>query len=163
MSYIKLDRKILNWGWYKDSNTLALWLHLLLSANYKRSEFMGETINAGELATSLGNLSEETGLSLKQVRTCLEKLKKTNEIQTKRCHRFLKISITKWSEYQMESNERAFTGHLQGIDRAFSGQHKKNIKNEKNIYNSIPVYDTSKNIDMDEDEEQEILALMGRA
>ena len=68
MSFIKLDRRIMKWGWYRDTNTLAVWLHLLLSANFKRSEYMGIEVNAGQVVTTLEGLSEETGLSVKQVR-----------------------------------------------------------------------------------------------
>lgn len=28
--FISIDRKIVNWEWYKDSSTKALFLHLLL-------------------------------------------------------------------------------------------------------------------------------------
>ena len=36
------------------------------------------------------------------------------------------------------------------------------IKEEKNIYNSVPIYDPSNNKIMDADEENELLTLMGR-
>ena len=170
MSYIKLDRRIMSWGWYKDNNAKALWLHLLISAYWDDDEYRGETIPAGSFPTSLQELSDQTGMTIKQVRNCLEKLKRTGEIQTDRRRYGIIVRIAKWEEYQ---GERAFKGHLKGNYRAFKGQSLtikeedeeiKNIRTNKYKYlDKLPVYDTSKNTYMDEDEAEELLELMGKA
>ena len=42
MSYIKIDRKILDWEWYRNLNTCRLFFHLLLKANWKDGRFEGK-------------------------------------------------------------------------------------------------------------------------
>ncbi len=37
--YIALHRQMLNWEWYKNTNTKVLFIHLLLKANYKDLSF----------------------------------------------------------------------------------------------------------------------------
>ena len=164
MSFIKLDRRIMKWGWYRDTNTLAVWLHLLLSANFKRSEYMGVDVDAGQVVTTLEGLSEETGLSVKQVRRAIEKLEKTGEIVKKRQSHFTLITILKWAKYQCEGNQM-------GIDRAMTGQSdgqsqqykKLRSKEYKNVYNDhLPVYDTSKNKRLSKEEIDSLLALRNR-
>ena len=80
-NYIKINRSMLEWEWYKDTNTKILFLHMLLKANWKDSSFMGTEVKRGSFVSSTKNLSLETGLSEKQVRTSILHLKKT--IQSK--------------------------------------------------------------------------------
>ena len=47
-TYIKLDRNILNWRWYKDANTFRLFIHLLLKANIRDHDFEHVTIRRGD-------------------------------------------------------------------------------------------------------------------
>jgi hypothetical protein len=99
-TFIKLDRNILQWQWYKDHNTKDVFIHLLLKANIKPHGFMGVTIGRGELATSINSLASETGLSLKNVRTALKHLEATGEVAIKRHSRFSVISILSYDRYQ---------------------------------------------------------------
>ena len=165
--YIKLDRRIMRWGWYDDNNTKALWLHLLLSAYWDEREYHGETIHPGQFPTTYAKLSEQLGMTEKQIRNSLGKLKKTEEVSTERRSKYNIITIVKWADYQ---GERADKGQSKGNQRAIKGQslsineEYKEYKNMKNIYiDKLPVYDTSNNPVMDEDEEEELLTLMGRA
>ena len=103
--WIKLHRGLNGWGWKKDPNTLALWVHLLLNANPKDDYFMGKIIEKGSLATGLNSLSHETGLSISQIRTSLNKLKSTGEIAIKTGQKFSIISIVKWSEFQLDRTQ----------------------------------------------------------
>lgn len=124
-TYIKIDRNIRFWGWYKDPNTLVLWLHLLLTANITDHVFMGVEIHRGELATSLKSLAEQTGLSEKCVRTALKHLKDTGEVAVTRHRHFSVISIPRYDYYQ--DNGQSY-GQSSGIDRALTGQQSKNDK-----------------------------------
>ena len=66
--FIKISRKILEWEWYTDSNTKIVFLHCLLKANWKDKNWKGETIKRGQFVTSLEKISQETNLSVKQVK-----------------------------------------------------------------------------------------------
>lgn len=165
--FIKLDRRIMRWGWYDDNNTKALWLHILLSAYWDEREYHGEIIHPGSFPTTYAKLSEQTGMSEKQLRNCLEKLKKTEEVTTKRAGNFTIISVTKWADYQ---GERADLGQTLGRPWADKGQtlsineEDKKYKNIRNIYiDKLPVYDPTNNTIMNDDEAEELLELMGKA
>lgn len=105
VGHIKLDRKILNWEWYQDANTSRLFIHLLLIANYKNGRWMGNEVLRGQLITGLKELSQQTGLTIMQVRTCFDKLKLTREITVKVTNKFRVVTICKYDIYQSFNNE----------------------------------------------------------
>ena len=78
--YIKLHRQILDWDWYGDINTKIVFIHLLLTVNYKPKRWHGIVIDRGQRVASLADLADETGLTIRQIRTALEHLKTTGEV-----------------------------------------------------------------------------------
>lgn len=100
MAFIKIDRKFKDWKWKKHPNMVAVWMHLLLEANYKDNVWEDTSVPAGSLITSVKKIAEETGLSIQQTRTCLSNLQATNEITIKTTNKYSVITITKWEEYQ---------------------------------------------------------------
>lgn len=103
--HIKLHRALTEWGWYKDLPTCKLWLHVLLRANYKACEWQGIEIPRGAFATSYAALSAESGLTVKQVRTALDKLKSTGEITVKTNRHYTIVTVAKYDEYQSAPDE----------------------------------------------------------
>lgn len=99
-SFIKISRKILSWGWYKETNTKVVFLHLLLMANFGETSYKGMTIKRGQLVTGRKQLSEEVGLSQQQVRTALNHLKSTNEITIKTLPKGSIITVNNYDVYQ---------------------------------------------------------------
>lgn len=105
IGWIKLHRQILEWEWYSDTNTFRLFLHLLLKANFKDQNHKGKLVKKGFLITGREQLSVETGLSVREVRTCLERLKKTNEIAINSNSKGTEIEILNYDKYQQETSE----------------------------------------------------------
>lgn len=103
--FIKLYDKILNWEWYHDINTFRLFIHLLLKANYKDSEFKGQTIHRGQLVTSLPSLAADTSLTIRQVRDSLDKLKMTGEVTNKSFTKYRVITIVRYDDYQASDRQ----------------------------------------------------------
>ena len=101
-TYIKLFHKMLTWGWYGDTNTFRVFMHILLRANYKESEYLGHKIGAGECVFGYNAWSEELGLSVRQLRTAISHLKSTNEIRVRATNRFSVITVVKWEFWQIE-------------------------------------------------------------
>lgn len=58
--FIVIQRKLLDWQWWDNTNGLGLWIHILVDANWKDGWFMGDRIPRGSFATSIKHLSEET-------------------------------------------------------------------------------------------------------
>jgi len=105
--FITLHRKLLDWEWYNDTNTKILFIHCLLKANWEEKKWKGILIERGTFITSFQCLSEETNLSVKQVRLCISKLESTKEIVKKGTNKYTLLTIVKYNEYQCVENERA--------------------------------------------------------
>ena len=140
-TWIKLDRNITKWGWYKDINTKAVFIHLLLKANIKDGSFLGHTIKRGEIATSQSSLAHEIGISIFSVRTALRHLQATGEVTVKATPKFSVISVVNYNKYQdsPQANPQATTHsatrstHSRPTgDNEVNPQQSKNIKNVKN-------------------------------
>lgn len=129
--HIKLFRQILDWEWYTDTNTTRLFIHLLLKANWKDGKFMGYDIPKGSLATSLDSLAKQTGLSIRNIRTSLDKLEKTGEIDKRTTNKFTIINIVNYKEFQDEKNktDKQLTNDRQTTDN--------NIRKKERINNII--------------------------
>lgn len=137
--FIKLHRKLVAWGWYQDYVVKDVFLHLLLTANFKDSQWMGITLKKGQLVTSYKHLSEDLAFSVRQVRTAIDKLKSTGEITTEATNRFTLITVVNWEEYQLfdekmtseatsnQTNERQ-TSDKQATNKR---QQRKNDKKNK--------------------------------
>lgn len=137
--FIKVHRKLVQWGWYQDYVVKDLFLHLLLTASFRESQWMGRTIQRGQVVTSYANLAADLGFSVKQIRTALNKLKSTGEVASESTNRYTIITVVNWEKYQVfeydEADDAAGTGadkgQAEGRQGADKGQHLKNVKNNK--------------------------------
>ena len=102
--YITLDKKILEWEWYKSHNEVIVFLHLLLVCNYESKTWRGIKIKRGQLVTSYQSLSNQTGLSIRSVRTAINNLQSTGELTSKATNHFSIITICKYDDYQSKNN-----------------------------------------------------------
>jgi hypothetical protein len=94
--YVKFPRYIVLEPLYMNQNAKALFLHLLLMANYKDD---GD-IKRGQCHTSLNKLAKETGLSKQNVRTALSTLSLAQKITRSLKHHSLLITICDYDNYQ---------------------------------------------------------------
>ena len=148
--FVKVHRKLVQWGWYQDYVVKDLFLHLLLTASFRESQWMGRTIEKGQVITSYAHLAEELGFSVKQIRTALNKLKSTGEVASESTNRYTIITVVNWEKYQVlefdeasemasegankgqaEGKQGANKGQAEGKQGANKGQHLKNVKNNK--------------------------------
>ena len=103
--YIKIYRSLIEWEWYRNVNTKTLFLHMLLKANWKDGKFEGENISRGSFVSSLQILSNETSLSIREVRTAISHLEKTGELTVKRHAKFSVFIINKYSQFQTSDTQ----------------------------------------------------------
>ena len=133
--FIKIYRKMLDWEWIKKPNDLALLIHCLLKANWKDGKFEGIIIERGSFATSLKNLSEESGLTIRQVRTSLNHLISTNTLTNKSYSNFRVITVNNYNLYQVsdkETDKQATKERQRSDKQATTIEERKNSKNSKN-------------------------------
>lgn len=142
--YIMLHRKILNWRWYSDTVVRSVFIHLLLSAAYKDTSWHDTAIHAGQALITVRSVSEELGLSEKQVRSALEKLKKTGEVTIRTTNRFSIVTIEKWESFQSKkdsaANGKSLRGQTEENQQANGGQAANIINNNKNKKNKYYNY-----------------------
>ena len=101
--WIKLFRQITDWELYRDINSKVLFFHILLKTAYEDyTDEQGFKIHAGYYLTSIRQLADETGLSIRQVRTALDKLIATHSLTQQTTHRGTLIKVEKWAFFQGE-------------------------------------------------------------
>lgn len=103
--YIKINRSLLEWGWYKDKNTSRLFIHMLLKANWKDGFFLGIEIKRGSFVSSLAKLSEETNLSVREIRTAIKHLESTGEVTSKKYNKFSVFTVNNYCSYQSSDTQ----------------------------------------------------------
>jgi len=138
--FIKIHRKIQDWGWYSDPNTKIVFLDLLLTANFKDTVFRGKVIHPGQTVFGRKALAERLGISERNVRTALNHLKSTNEITIETTNRFSIVTIVNWELYQLTDDEvtnettNEVTNNRPASDQQVTSNrpHLKNGKNGKN-------------------------------
>ena len=133
--YIKLDRKILKWGWYDDANTFRLFVHLLLTANYADSEYRGRIIKRGQLAVGRNQLSNQLNISVQAVRTALNHLISTNEITIETNPQGSIITIKNYDKYQKPTN-KSTNNQPTTNQRPTNGATNKSTTSEEYIRNN---------------------------
>ena len=139
-TYIKVFRKLLRWGWYGDTNTFRVFMHILLTANYTPKEYKGEMIGAGECIFGRKAWSEKLGLSEQQIRTAINHLKSTNEITTKSTNKFTIIHVEKWEFWQFfEGDPTNEPTNDYANEQPTSNQQLTTPKESKNIRNKETV------------------------
>lgn len=113
IGFIKLHRQLLEWEWYTDNNVKSVFLHILLTANFKEKSWRGHTIKRGQTVTGRVELAKTLKMSEQEVRTALKKLVKTKEITIKSTNRFSIITLVNFEAYQDRHLDKQPTSNQQ--------------------------------------------------
>ena len=135
IGYLAIMREIKENEYYKDPLTMRLYEHLLIDANFKDSFWKGILIKRGQKVTSLQNLSSETGLTIKQVRTALDKLIKSNYVVKKGTNKYTLLTLVEYESITLslddEGKQMANKRQTKGKQRATIEESNKNNKENK--------------------------------
>ena len=107
--WIKLHRKITEWEWYTDQNTLAVYIHLLIMANVEDKRYRGYDVKRGDCIIGRHKLAADLNMSEQNVRTAINHLISTNEITIKTTNQFTIVTICNYDSYQFvekQSNQQ---------------------------------------------------------
>jgi hypothetical protein len=131
--WIRLHRKLIKKGYYKDSEHVHLWIHILLKANHEDTEFLfnGQIINIkrGQFITGRDVLSKETGINRSKIERILKCLKSEQQIEQQTTNKFRLITINNYHKYQTREQQI----EQQVSNKRATSEHKQELKNEKNI------------------------------
>jgi hypothetical protein len=147
--WIKLHRSTQDSAIASHPEYLAVWVHLLMRAQYSDSDcVIGRSVlklNPGQLVFGRIKFASQVGISEAKVRAALDVMKSLNMITIKSMAKFSIISITNWKKYQDDnqqittespaSNQQA-TSNAPASDHIQEGkelQEGKEIKNLKDI------------------------------
>mgnify|MGYP007037349905 CR=1 FL=1 len=142
--FIQLQKKICEWEWYTDVPTKTLFFHILIKCNYKEAKWKWKTIKPWEFITSLEHLSLETWLTRQQVRTAIEKLKKTWEITHKATNDYTMLGLNNWETYNTQDNKRT-TNEQQTNNKRITTTNKEYKDNKEYKENNTEIVATQPN------------------
>lgn len=140
-NYIKISRSLLEWEWYQDINTCRLFVHMLLRANWKDGKFKGTTVPRGSFVSSIRKLSDETGLTEREIRTAISHLKTTGEVTSKGHTKYSVFTVTNYDYYQtndtQDDNQTPSKRQSNDIQTTTIEEGKNSKKERKEIKNTV--------------------------
>jgi leucyl aminopeptidase len=140
--WIKIHRQLKEKAYYKDSEFIHLWLHLLLCANHNNGEYLNGyeiiKLKKGQFVTGRKKLSLETGISESKIERILKVFESEQQIEQQTNSRSRVISILSWDKYQQseQQTDSIRTASEQQVD---TNNNDNNKKNDKKI-NTIPTF-----------------------
>ena len=150
IGWIRLYRKMTEWRWYGVPNMMAVFIHLLLTANHKDGYCYGFEVKRGQVLTSQAKIMERIDIKRGALRECLDKLVASGEIVIVTTNKHSLITICNYDSYQGgEESYNQQTASQQPTNRHQAepqtipqtdtptatnnnNKNKKNGKNEKN-------------------------------
>jgi len=149
VGYVRIYRTLEEWQWYTDIPCKVLYLHCIIRANHTPKKWLNMPILKGSFVTSVQNLSNDTGLSVQQVRTALKKLKSTNEITYTSTNKYTVINVCNYCDWQSAENE---------TNKQINKHINKQITNKQQTNNKqITTTNNTNNIERENRENFEIL------
>jgi hypothetical protein len=144
--WIKIHRKISDKGWYKHSDYVHLWMHLLIKASHCEMEFFskGQTVilKPGQFITGRQVLNKETGIHESKIERILNVFEKEKQIEQQKSNIGRLISILSWDKYQISEQQmnNGWTTDEQRMNNERTTDEQpvntyKNVKNTKNVNN----------------------------
>lgn len=156
----KLYSKIIDWQWYKNPNTCHLFIHCILKARKEESKWQGIVIPKNSFITSLNHLSNETGLTIREVRTALKNLSKCDkELTIKTTNRYTIITVENLHVYQNKNTEEKTKNDMQTVMLTTTSKENKKHVNNNNKTKDKKLYGEFSNVKLTEEEYSKLLAI----
>lgn len=141
--WVKIHRQLKDKAYYKDSEFIHLWLHLLLCANHDNGEFLNGyeivKLKKGQFVTGRKKLSLETGISESKIERILKVFESEQQIEQQTNSRNRLISIVSWDKFQQSEQQKDSKWTASG-QQVNTNNNEKNNKNEKNILEIYPTF-----------------------
>lgn len=102
--FVKLHRKMIEWGWYSDCVVKDVFLHILMVATFKPTKYLGYELKPGQAVIGRKKMANELGFSEQQIRTALKKLESTGEISLLTTNKFTIATVENWEFYQCDDD-----------------------------------------------------------
>lgn len=152
--YIKIYRDIRDWQFWDKPRHTAVWVHLLVDANWKDNAWKyGKPLKRGELIISQRAYAERCGIDRKTLMTILKDFEEAGQLITEAGPEGTRIQILNYEKYQDGVGVNSTTnwatdsttvGEFEGVNSttnwatALSINDKKERTKKKNVYGGKP-------------------------
>ena len=96
MGFVQLSDNLTSWEWFDDKTTVYVYLWLLLRAEWRATRYRGMEIERGQVITTYTEISEKCGVTIRQARTILDRLKTTGKATVKTTSKFSIITMLEY-------------------------------------------------------------------
>lgn len=147
--WLKLHRALIDWEWFKTPNMVHFWIYCLMKANHATKKWQGIEILPGQFVSGRDAMSLETGIGEQSIRTCINRLKSTNELTSKSTNKYTIFTIISWKKYQLdEDSNQQINQQLTSSQPATNQQltTNKNVKNVKNVKKDLSEQDSDEGL-----------------
>jgi len=103
--WIKIHRSMREWRWASEPNMVSLWVHLLINACWEDRNWKGVSVKRGQVIFGRKEWAEKCGITEQSLRTCIERLKSTNEITIESTSKYSIVTVVNYEEYQAKEEE----------------------------------------------------------
>ena len=145
--WIKLYRKSLENFTFSDPDYLAVWIRLLLKANFEEHSIIFNNqkmlIKSGQLITSRLKIAIESQVQESKVERILKCLENEQQIEQQKFNKFRLITIINWNKYQnneqqieQQMNNKRTTSE-QPVNTYKNNKKEKKVKNDKKTNNRV--------------------------
>lgn len=141
MGFIVIDRKILDWQFYRSSSAVHLWITILLRANWRDGKLYEEEIPRGSFATSISSLAQLTGLSESTIRRWLKRFEEAGMIELKATNRWTTIKVLNYSTFQDIDGDKVTKPVTKRMTKRMTKRvNNDRTKKQEEQSNNIPPY-----------------------
>lgn len=153
--YITIQRKITDWRWWGNETAMALWLYILVNANWKDGWWNAgaEQVKRGEFITSQVKIANEMKLNRKTVARYLKLFVEDGQIEVIADSKKTRIKVINYAKYQdVPDDDGQLDGQVNGqVNGQHSGQqdgqqdgqldgHNRTIINQNKPYKPLNQY-----------------------
>ena len=96
MGFVQLSDDLTNWEWFDDKNTVYVYLWLMLRAAWCSARYHGIELERGQVITTYPEISEKCGVTIRQARTILDRLKTTGKATVNTTSKFSIITMLEY-------------------------------------------------------------------
>lgn len=126
VGYVRIYRNLTHWEWYQDIPCKVLYIHCIIEANFNSKKWQNNFIKKGSFITSLSKLSIDTGLTIQQVRTALNKLKSTQDLTYISTSKYTVINVCNYCDWQKPEEENNTVNNIINNKRTTNEQQTNN-------------------------------------
>lgn len=101
---------MLRWDWFQSPETFLFFMYCLLRADYEVVNWQGIEIKRGQFVSSLLNMSHDTRLTVRKIRTALKGLEMTQDLTYETTNRYTLVTLCKYDELQGVAEAGRYNG-----------------------------------------------------